>query len=159
ISDGKTNSHHSAKAERLHAITERSGTSLNKSASALESVWRVKDHLFQVWDAEANDGMGDWLNEYQIRYTYTEGGLQVERDIDSWAEVSGDLIYVFLTTWTNNEQCLHGEVTVSSCNPLGDGGSGAWIIARRVTRTYNERRKVLVSSTEFADDGDFFIWS
>ncbi len=159
ISDGKTNSHHSAKAERLHAITERSGTSLNKSASALESVWRVKDHLFQVWDAEANDGMGDWLNDYQIRYTYTEGGLQAERVFDGWDEEIGDWIFDFLTTWTYNEQGLPGEVTDSSWDPLADGGSGAWVIERRVTTTYNDRRKVLVSTTEFADDGDFFIWS
>src|SRR5690606_40564363 len=63
------------------------------------------------------------LNDYQIRYTYTEGGLQAERVFDGWDEEIGDWIFDFLTTWTYNEQGLPGEVTDSSWDPLADGRS------------------------------------
>ncbi|NNE46580.1 MAG: T9SS type A sorting domain-containing protein [Rhodothermales bacterium] len=130
------------------------------SQLAKANVWLLTEQISQDWDAAANGGSGDWLNESRVGYTRNSAGVPTERLIDEWEAVSETWLPGLRTTYLLNDQNRSEESLDEAWNPDANGGQGDWEPSRRVLGTYDGDGNSLVRTTELWDDStnEWFVW-
>ena len=109
--------------------------------------------LSQLWDAQANGGQGDWMNEGLVTYTRASDGSQTELLIESWDDTGG--------MWENDlrrRSIQRGDSSIT-LDESWDSDTDAWLPAQRRSLTTDAEGN-RVSTTELWDEdaGAYFIW-
>lgn len=141
-------------------FARRTGLALHDAgiASAAQ-VWLLYRQQQQNWEPEANGGEGDWVDEVRLTHNRDDQGREIDRLFEEWDVDAQDWIPSLRQTWQRDENGRAVESLDEEWNPDANGGEGAWEPLRRVSTTYNNQGNALISTTEFWDDGEYFIFS
>jgi hypothetical protein len=122
--------------------------------AAATPVWLLSQQVGQTWDAAANGGAGDWLDETRVVQSYNDDGYLIEQLLEDWDETGEVWVSGTRVTHTRDDMNRSLQTLYEDWDADANGGAGDWVSLQRFVRTYNAQGNTLVSTTEIWDEDE-----